>query len=95
MSNDKEPSILELILSELKEIRSGFNELNTTVAKQEVNLKTHMRRSDELEELVAHIREKEIEPLKTFKARAEGALKLIGGLGVLVALIEGVIKIFS
>lgn len=94
MDNDK--SILELILDELREMRQEIKILNSISAKQEENIKLHIKRSDNLELLVTLHKEQlsnEIEPLKTFKANIEGGLKLIGGLAVLTGLIVGLFEL--
>lgn len=96
MSNNK--NVLELILDELKSMRVELNELGKTVAKQEANLETHMKRSDQLEELVSLTKKElsiEIEPVKRHVDMVNGALKFIGVLGICVGILTGLVELLK
>lgn len=62
---------------------------------QEQNLKEHMKRSDSLETIIDHLKEKDVKPLTKHVNMVEGALKLVGILSVIVSLIGGIIKLFG
>jgi hypothetical protein len=63
-------------------------------AKHEVNLQEHMRRSDLLEKRT-DLLFIELEPVKTHIANVDGAIKLIGGLSMILGLIFTVLKLFG
>jgi len=68
----------------------------------DINMETHMKRSDMLESLYNHIREKdlkeireEIKPIQTHVSHVEGALKLLGTLALIVTIVGGFAKLFN
>lgn len=61
--------------------------IDVTLVRQNLTLEEHIKRTELLEEIV--------EPIRAKITMAEGALKLLGLLAVLIALSEGILKIFG
>lgn len=62
-----------------------IGEINVTLAKQSVVLDEHIRRTEAIEEKLV--------PLDKHMYMINGGLKIIGGLAVLVGIIEGIIHL--
>ncbi len=84
--------VLEVILTQLNRIsdsqelvKKDISEINVTLAKQEVSLADHIRRTE--------ILEAELKPLKKHDAYFVGCLKLIGVLGTLATIAGIVLKV--
>jgi hypothetical protein len=77
----------EIILTEIKSINKELGDINVTLAKQEVNIDTHIRRTDLLEAKIV--------PVEKFMATINAGLKLIGAGAVLVSLVTGIIKLIE
>lgn len=77
MSADGKERELDRIHSTLETIRDRLSDMNITIAKQEENLKEHMRRTDQNENMIKSL-ETSIEPIKKHVSMVEGALKLVG-----------------
>ena len=87
---------IEQQLSKNHEIVDGrLTTIEKIQAVQEANLKEHMRRSDNLEKIVTDMEKKDIQPVKRHVAMVEGALKLLGIIGILVSIVSGILKIFN
>ena len=93
MSN-KEPTILDLILDQIKQVRKisedsdkRLDKIDVTLASQHVILDEHIKRTELLEQKMEHV--------DRHVNMVNGALKLIGFVGIVVALIEGLLHIFS
>lgn len=80
---------LEKVEERLDCIDGRLNNLDITSAKQEVNLETHMRRTELAEESIQIIRS-EIQPLKKHIHMVEGAFKLLGVVSLIVGLMRAV-----
>lgn len=92
MSND--PSILDIILSKfdklderLDRFEQNQSEANITLAKQEVSLSEHIKRTNLLE--------KKLEPVERHVQVINAILKAIGGIAVVITIISGLIKIIE
>lgn len=72
-----------------------LDKIEKVLVAQEVNLKEHMRRSDNLEKLINIINENEIKPLRKHVSMVEGALKLLGVLSILASLFGAVARYFN
>lgn len=75
-----------------------LDNIEKVLIAQEMNLETHMKRSDHLEEIVLEERskrDKELEPIKKHINMVEGAFKLIGLIGLIVGIVAGIAKIFD
>ena len=75
-------------------IGERLNSMDKTLIKQEINLSEHMKRSLANEESVK-ILSNELKPIRTHVNHVEGALKLIGLLGVIMGIISGIIKVIA
>lgn len=73
----------ERIFEVLDKICEDLSELKITVAKQEENLKEHIRRTELAEENLQMLRQ-EIEPLKQHVTVINGILKIIGIISVII-----------
>lgn len=71
----------------LEEISKDMTELKITSAKQEVNLQEHMKRSDMLEAKMV--------PIEQHVSKVDGALKLIGFIGIISGIVLSVFEISS
>lgn len=71
-----------------------LDNIEKVLVKQEENLKEHMRRSDSLETLVQQ-NEAKLVPIQRHINRVDGALKLIGLVGILIGIAAGIVKIIS
>lgn len=87
MSNER---IYEL----LDKISEDISELKVTSAKQEENIKEHIRRTELAEENLEIIR-KEIQPLKEHVIAINGVLKIIGVISVIIGSAAGFFEIAS
>lgn len=75
----------------LGKISEDVSELKVTSAKQEENIKEHMRRTELAEENLSLLR-KEMEPLKLHVVSINAMLKGIGLVSVVVGSIVGIIQ---
>lgn len=85
MSNDR-------IYEMLDKISEDISDLKVTSAKQEENIKEHIRRTELAEENIQMIRD-EIQPLKEHVIAINGVLKVIGIISVIVGSAAGIIQI--
>jgi len=84
----------ERIYEVLDKISEDISDLKVTAAKQEENIKEHIRRTEIAEENLDLIR-KEIEPLKEHVIVINGFLKIVGAISVIVGSVAGMIRIFD
>ena len=84
----------ERIYEVLDKISEDISDLKVTSAKQEENIKEHIRRTEIAEENLDLIR-KEIEPLKEHVIVINGFLKIVGAISVIVGSVAGMIRIFD
>lgn len=84
----------ERIYEVLDKISEDISALKVTSAKQEENIKEHIRRTEIAEENLDLIR-KEIEPLKEHVIVINGFLKIVGAISVIVGSVAGMIRIFD
>lgn len=82
------------ILQSLDRIESDIVELKITSAKQEENLKEHIRRTEIAEENITLIRE-EIRPLKDHVIVVNGVLKVLGIVSIIITSVAGFLGIFD
>lgn len=83
---------IERLYGILDKISEDVSELKITSAKQEENLKEHIRRTELAEENLQILRQ-EIEPLKQHVATINGILKIIGIISVIIGSIAGFFEI--
>ena len=82
----------ERIYDLLNKISEDISELKITSAKQEENIKEHIRRTELAEENIQLIRE-EIKPLKEHVVAINGTLKIIGILSIVFGCITAIIEL--
>ena len=74
-------TILIKLDSKVDKISERLNSVDVTLAQQHESLDTHIKRTEILEE--------KLEPVEKHVAMMNGALKLLGIIGVLVGILEG------
>jgi BRCT domain type II-containing protein len=84
----------ERIYEVLDKISDDVSELKVTSAKQEENIKEHIRRTEIAEENLELIR-KEMQPLKEHVIVINGVLKIVGAVSVIVGSIAGIVRMFE
>ena len=67
--------------------------IEKVLIKQEVNLEKHMERSEHLETIIEKMEDTDLKPLRRHVSMMEGALKLIGIIGILIGIAVSVFKI--
>lgn len=75
-----------------------LDNIEKVLLAQEINLKTHMKRSEHLEEIVNQMKiqtEKDMAPLKKHINMIEGALKFLGIVGLIITILGGLSKLFG
>lgn len=77
----------ELMENKLDKIIEKIASIDVTLAKQSVILEEHVKRTNLLEE--------KIEPIEKHVAMVNGALKLLGLIAIIVAIIEGTYRIMG
>ena len=91
MSNwDKE--FMDEFFRSIERIDSNLDSINITLAKQEVSLTEHVKRSNNLEKHV-EILETKVDDVKTKVNYGEGALKIFGIISIAIGATAGLIKI--
>lgn len=78
----------------LDKISEDISDLKVTSAKQEENIKEHIRRTELAEENIQMIRS-EIQPLKEHVIAINGVLKIIGIISVIIGSAAGFFEIAS
>lgn len=81
-----------------KENDRRLDNIEKVLIAQEMNLQTHMKRSDHLEQIVETLKtkqDKDIKPIQRHIAMVEGAFKLLGVLGLLVSILGGLAKLLG
>ena len=73
------------IMDKIDSIDSSLNEMSITLAKQEVSLSEHIKRSNLLEERIEILRE-EMKPVEKHVMYMHGALKALGVVSILVGI---------
>ena len=86
--------LLEKIYNKVEKISEDVGELKITSVLHEETLKTHIRRSDNLEVIISHLKENDIKPLQKDMSQIQGAAKIITILIASGSLIIGLIKFF-
>jgi len=69
----------------IDKIVESIGEINVTLAKQEVSLSEHIKRTNLLEQ--------KLEPVEKHVAMVNGALKFIGTLALIAGIIEAALKL--
>lgn len=85
---------LERIYETLDKIDNDLTDLKIISAKQEENIKEHIRRTELAEENLTLLRQ-EIEPLKQHVIVINGILRVIGAVSVIIGSAAGIFEIIS
>lgn len=85
---------LERIYETLDKIDNDLTDLKIISAKQEENIKEHIRRTELAEENLTLLRQ-EIEPLKHHVIVINGILRVIGAISVIIGSAAGIFEIIS
>ena len=85
---------IDRIYESLDKIDSELTELRIISAKQEENIKEHIRRTELAEENLTLLRQ-EIEPLKQHVIVINGILRVIGVVSVIIGSAAGIFEIIS
>ena len=86
--------LLERLHDKVDEVKAEQSEQKVILARQEVHLAEHMKRSDYLEKLYEGLKN-QVSALESHKDNVVGVFKFIGGLSVLVGLVVGIAKIIA
>lgn len=70
----------------LDKVADDISHINVTIAKQEVSLKEHIRRTDILEDKIV--------PIEKHMIMFNGVLKFVGVVALFTGIIEGLLHIF-
>lgn len=84
----------ERLYSTLDKIQEDISELKVTSAKQEENIKEHIRRTELAEENITLLR-RELEPVKQHVATMNAVLKIVGLISVLIGTATGIFQIIN
>lgn len=92
-------SILEYLTEKVEaqhdKTDSRLDSIEKVLISQELNLQLHMKRSDNLEEIVLDMKEKELKPIQRHVSQVEGAVKLLGLMALLITIATGLGKLFG
>lgn len=78
---------MERLLDKLDKLDDHLQRIDVTLAKQEVSLSEHIRRTELIEN--------DLVPIKGHVERVNGAMRFIGFIALLVSLTGGIIKIVT
>jgi uncharacterized coiled-coil protein SlyX len=87
-------AFIKLLLERTAKIEDRLISIDTTLAKQEVHLQEHMRRSAANERAV-ELLSQQLSPIKKHVAMLEGSLKFVGILSLVLGVIGGVLKLLN
>lgn len=69
-----------------KDVDTRLDNIEKVMIAQEINVKEHMRRSDNLEKMYTDLQEKDIKPLRRHVNMVEGGFKLLGVLSLILGI---------
>lgn len=84
---DYEKELLQEITKSLERLDTSVDSINVTLAKQEVHLADHIRRTELLEE--------EMRPVRDHVNRINALMLLLGGILALLGAVKTVVEIFK
>lgn len=90
--NDKD--LFERVLDRLDSIDDRLNNVDKTLVKQEMNLDEHMKRSDNLEEMINLVKN-DLKPVENHVKGVNLVLKILGILGSGVCVLYYAIEIYK
>ena len=77
-----------------KDILTRLGSIDTTLARQEVHLKNHMRRSD-MNEKAVEVLTAMVTPLQSHVARVDGVIRFIGFSAIVVGLVMSAVNLWG
>jgi len=80
------------IFEKLEQLDQKVGNIETTIAKQEVQLENHIYRTELAEENIALLRD-QIKPLETSNIQLHGIIKFFSAIGFLITMICTIVKI--
>lgn len=95
MTKKQQEAVLFKIETIHKEFDQRLDAIEKVLILQEENLRTHMKRSDNLEKLVDKLRDEDIKPLTKHVSMIEGALKLLGVISLITGMVVSVISVLG
>lgn len=91
-------NLLQIILDNQAKMSEDIVDMKVLLAKQEESITYHIKRTDLAEENMVLLREQmsiDLKPIKSHVAFVNTALKIVGGLSVLVSIGASIVKILS
>jgi len=85
---------LEAIENKVDKLDERLDSIEKVLIKQELNIDIHIKRTNLLEESVSLLRE-DLRPLERHVDYIHGALKMIGGIAVLIGMLVGATELIS
>ena len=85
---------MDTIKESIEEIKKDIGEIKTSQKVMERDIAHHIKRTDIAEENLKLLRG-DLRPVEDHVAMMNGALKFLGIVSVLVAIVSGIFKIFS
>lgn len=82
----------EFLYHKIDTLDMKLDAIDKTLLKQELNLREHMKRSDQLEILIGSVNV-DMKPLQKHVAMVEGGLKLIGIVSLCVGIVLGIAQL--
>lgn len=79
----------------IQQCNERLDNIEQVLIKQEINLSTHMKRSEHLENIMEHLQQNELNPIKKHIHMVEGGLKMIGGLSIISGFLALILKFLS
>jgi phosphoenolpyruvate carboxylase len=86
--------LLEKLDEKLDLVETRLSSIDVTLAKQELNLQEHMRRSLLNEEAIDLIKE-ELKPVQKHVTQVHTILQVVGFVAVLVSIVASVVKVLE
>ena len=93
-ASQKHDELFNLVLTKIDRLDSRIDNVDKTLIKQEVSLAEHIRRTELAEEAIK-ILKSSIDPINRHVHMVEGALKMIGGLSILLGIITTLLKLMG
>lgn len=90
----KQEELFSLVLNKIDRLDSRIDNVDKTLVKQEVSLSEHIRRTELAEEAIK-ILKSSIDPINRHVHMVEGALKMIGGLSLLLGIATTLLKLMG
>jgi len=77
------------------ELDRRLDNIEKVMIAQEINLRDHMRRSDQLEQLMNTMQERDLKPLHRHVTMVEGVFKFLGLVALVLTIISGAASLFG